>query len=290
MTELPHDFERYLASKRTVDDRALNAAVWRALRQQLDSVERAPLMVLELGAGTGTMVERILAWDLFGERAVHYTAIDKEPDNIRSLRSGLERVGAQLELHAETADLNRIVDRTDRWHCYDLLIAHAFLDLIDLPSMLPSIAQLLRPGGLFYATINFDGVSAFEPTIDPVFDDLVERLYHETMDTRTIGGKPSGDSRTGRHMFGHLRANGFEILEAGSSDWVVFARENGDYRDDEAFFLRYILGFIQEALRDHPALERTAFARWMQTRYDQLAHGDLVYVAHQLDFLARRRP
>ena len=103
------------------------------------------------------------------------------------------------------------------------------------PTTLPGLVSLLRPGGLCYFTIAFDGATILQPVIDPVLDVQIETLYHQTMDLRRIAGQRSGDSCTGRHLFGHLRAAGVEILDAGSSDWVIFAGPQG-YPSDEAYF------------------------------------------------------
>src|SRR5438046_3193087 len=100
------------------------------------------------------------------------------------------------------------------------------------------------PQGLAWLTINFDGVTTLEPTIDATLDAHIERLYHSTMDTRPTGG----DSQSGRHLFGHLRGGGAEILAAGPSDWVVFARD-GRYPADEAYFLHFILHFFEDSDR-----------------------------------------
>ena len=48
-------FIRYLAAKKTVDDRSLNADVWRTMVEGVPARPR----VLEIGGGIGTMVERI---------------------------------------------------------------------------------------------------------------------------------------------------------------------------------------------------------------------------------------
>jgi hypothetical protein len=106
------------------------------------------------------------------------------------------------------------------------------------------------------------------------------------MDQRVIAGQPSGDSRTGRHLFQQLRTAGIELLEAGSSDWVVFAGPNG-YRGDEAYFLHHIIHTIDLALRDHAQLEARRFSTWIAQRHAQVEQGSLVFIAHQLDFLAR---
>ena len=47
------DFTRYLASKRTVDDRALNRQVWQTLTDAVagELAPDRPLRVLEVGAG-----------------------------------------------------------------------------------------------------------------------------------------------------------------------------------------------------------------------------------------------
>jgi hypothetical protein len=157
---------------------------------------------------------------------------------------------------------------------------------MDVPAVLPLLFSLLRPGGLFYATIVFDGATILEPEIEPKLDAQIETLYHQTMDLRIVAGKPSGDSRTGRHLFGHLRDAGAELLDVGSSDWVVFAGPNG-YLADEGFFLHFIIHTIHTALEGHPDLDGAVFADWIAQRHAQIRGGSLVYIAHQLDFLVR---
>ncbi len=53
------DYARYLAAKTTVDDRALNRHVLAELRHLMPA--GAP-RVLEIGAGLGTMVARLMDW------------------------------------------------------------------------------------------------------------------------------------------------------------------------------------------------------------------------------------
>ena len=75
-------FTRYLAAKKSVDDRALNRHVWHSLAQAVSpAVQNGPVQVLEIGAGIGTMVERLVEWGLL-HRAT-YTAIDAEPRSDR---------------------------------------------------------------------------------------------------------------------------------------------------------------------------------------------------------------
>jgi SAM-dependent methyltransferase len=299
-----YEFTRYLAAKKSVDDRALNLHVWQTLAREIKK-KPAPVCALEVGAGIGTMIERTLDWGLFTE--VDYEAIDALPGNIECafkrlsqwagrqgysvnpvnqekliLRGG-DR-GASIRLAA--IDLFDFIAREQNTRKWDVLIAHAFLDLMDVPLTLPPLFQILKPGGLFYFTLTFDGATILEPVIDPELDELVDRLYHRTMDRRLTRGKPSGDSRAGRHLFEHLKNTGVQVLDAGASDWVVFAAQ-GAYPQDEAYFLHFIIHTIQEALARQPELEAGAFADWIAKRHAQVESGELVFIAHQLDFVGR---
>jgi SAM-dependent methyltransferase len=299
-------FTRYLAAKKSVDDRALNRHVWDSLSRALDSAAQGgPLEILEIGAGIGTRVERLVDWGAL-QRAV-YTAIDVDPDTSEACCQHLpasmtergfdvqqemprqlrfRRDGSDIVVEVETIDIQHLIARTSGARRWDILIAHAVLDLLDLSSTLPGLVSLLRPGGVCYFTIAFDGATILQPVLDPRLDAQIERLYHQTLDLRRVAGAPAGDSRTGRHLFEQLRAAGLDILDAGSSDWVVFAGSQG-YPVDEAYFLHYIIQTIDLALRGHSDLDPVDFEAWIARRHAQIEAGSLVYIAHQLDFLGR---
>lgn len=300
-----YSFTRFLSAKRTVDDRAFNRHVWQQLLSLLHTMAtRQPVHILELGAGIGSMAERLIGANVLTEAT--YTAIDANPDAVAqgqreaqrwALEAGfhyhLNTTGGRLQrdhqdvtLHLETVDLFDFIAQQRGQRTWELLVAHALLDLLDVPTTLPVLLSVLSPGGLFYFPITFDGATILEPAIDPSYDALIEALYHATMDQRLVQGRRSGDSRTGRHLFGQLRALGAEVLSAGSSDWVVFAGSEG-YPDDEAYFLHDIINTIHMALAHHPELEAERFARWVHQRHAQIEDGTLVYIAHQLDLLGR---
>ncbi len=304
---LSYSFPRYLASKKSVDDRALNRHVWRTLSAELAlRPANTPLRVLEIGAGIGTMVERALEWGLL--KQANYTALDAQRENINQAlnrlsqwasqtgyqvqqsSSGLriQRLEQDITVHFEAIDLFDFIAREDYQTNWEVVIAHAFLDLLDLPSALPQILRLCTPGGLFYFSLNFDGLTVLEPVIDPVFDAQVLALYHRSMDERRIAGKPSGDSRAGRRLFDHITASGGRILDAGSSDWVVFPIR-GAYLAEEAYFLHFIIHTIHRELAHHPELDADRLADWVTARHAQIDRGELVYIAHQLDFVGRVR-
>jgi hypothetical protein len=293
---MPFDYARFLAAKTTVDDRALNRQV---LAEMCRLMPAGAPRVLEVGAGLGTMVARLMDWGLIN--AGEYTLLDVDRQLLddsrrwlcdwaaaRGVRSnplpdGL-RVG-DLRVRLVQAELGSYLEAGHRASA-DVLIANAVLDLVDVPAVLPGLLRLLIPGGLYWFTINYDGDSIFTP--DHPCDDQIMCAYHRDMDERFRYGGPPGDSRTGRRLFHYLRAVGAPALAAGSSDWVVSARPDRNYPDDEAYFLRSILNAFQNALGNGEERVKPAdLADWLAVRGRQLAAGELVYIAHQLDFVGR---
>jgi hypothetical protein len=288
-------YARYLAAKTTVDDRAINRQVLAELRGLMPA--GAP-RVLEVGAGLGTMVARLLAWGVVG--AGEYILLDADRQLLdcsrRWLRDWAAALGIRtdmlpdgvqvgdLRVHLVHAELGGYL-ATAHGQLADVLIANAVLDLVDVPAVLPGLLRLV-PGGVYWFTINYDGESIFAP--GHPHDDQVMRAYHRDMDERVRYGRPAGESRTGRRLFHHLREAGAPALAAGSSDWVVYPAPTGNYPADEAYFLRSILNTIRDALRYRQGwLEPADLAEWLAVRYRQLAAGELVYIAHQLDFVGR---
>lgn len=301
-------FPRYLAAKTSVDDRALNRHVWNTLMDALQRRASAPpLRILEVGAGIGTMVERWLTWSSI--RDVHYTALDVNPSNVVELCRRLPAWALQRGWGGEpngddgtltlmqansVAVVAPVVDdffafaaRQDSRRCYDLLIAHAFMDLVDTHRAIAAAWSLLKPAGLLYATLVFDGATILLPTLDPVLDATIVREYHATMDERVKErGEPSGDSCSGRHLLAHLVATEAAILAAGSSDWVVVPQQ-GAYPHDEAYFLHVIIATVSQALQGRAGLDQDDLAEWIGARHAQIERGELICIAHQLDVLAR---
>jgi SAM-dependent methyltransferase len=290
------DYARYLAAKTTVDDRAINRQVLAELRRLTPA--SAP-RILEVGAGLGTMVARLLDWAAVA--AGEYILLDADQRLLDSSRRWLRDWAAarglpcdprpdgllvgDLRVRLVHAELGSYLEAAAGAPA-DVLIANAVLDLVDVPAVLPGLLRLLVPGGVYWFTVNYDGESIFVP--GHPHDGQIMRAYHRDMDERVRYGRPAGESQTGRHLFHHLRAAGAPALAAGSSDWVVHAGPDGTYPGDEAYFLRSILDTIRSALRDRPdRVEPADLAGWLAERGRQLAAGELVYIAHQLDFVGR---
>lgn len=302
----PGQFVRYLSAKRSIDDRALNRVVLDALREQvLPGPSDRPLRILEIGAGNGTMVERLVEWGLV--RRADYVGLDADAHAVADGAASVARWAAARGLQATSAgtsasrvrgpdldlsvrlvqgDLLRFDPGAIDVEPIDLVIANQFLDLMDVGALLPRLWSWLRPDGFFWFTTNYDGETILEPAIAPELEAQIFALYNRSMDERKRDGEPAGDSRCGRHLFGHLAASGAEILAAGSSDAVVFPTA-GRYVRDESVFLHHILDTIGNELRGSPGLDAARFAAWLDERHRQVDRATLVYIAHQIDFFGR---
>jgi len=300
-----YSYPRYLEAKRTVDARALNRRVWARFVDELAARGPSPVRVLEVGGGVGATVERIVtALESRPVDALDYTFVDIEPENVEAaqerLRTWARGRGYSVSAGAPQVWTGGPVEVTVRFAAadlfdvagahegppYDALVAQAVLDLMDISDALGALAPLLAPGALWYLPIHFDGVTALEPRVDPELDARVERLFHESMADSAPENERAG-AHCGRRLVRHLHDSDAALLEAGSSDWVVVPREEGGYPGDEAYFLHHILHFIETELTGHPDLEAEAFANWVATRRRQVEAGRLIYIAHQLDALAR---
>ena len=180
---MEYSFPHYLLSKQSVDDRALNRTVLDSLKANLPA---APIRIIEVGAGIGTMLARLVRWDVVTK--ADYILVDEMAENIQTAREwiplwavesglGVERIEQdQLRVFDQTRDVRIRLECADVFDFIqknkapaDLLIAHAFLDLLPMPESMPSLLALTKH--LAWLTINFDGVTSLEPTIDPALDE-----------------------------------------------------------------------------------------------------------------------
>jgi SAM-dependent methyltransferase len=305
------NFQRYLSAKRTVDDRALNRRVESRLADEVR--DRDHLRVLEIGAGIGATLTRFLARPWFPDR-VTYTALDLKKENLSSARERLpawaaprgfavrhagdrlvcSRDDQRVEVEFQTADAFDFLAETDKK--WDLVVAHAFVDLVDPADALAAFRGALAPDGLAYCPITFDGETVFEPAADGrtdrgtdreanhetdrKFEDRLTECFHRHIDA-------SGDSRAGRHLLSLASKSG-EVLAAGGSDWVVRPCSNGTgYPADEAYFLDCIVEMVSRAVAGESEIDSNRLADWTARRRDQITDAELVYCAHQLDLLVQ---
>jgi len=285
---MDHADVRYLESKLTVDERARSRRVVERLLAELPD---GPT-VLDVGAGTGATLRLLLEW---GVRDGAYRGVDRSealvehaigalPGDLAGeyeVQRGEDGAGDDgdggegfevggIEARFEVGDALDLPDGSA-----DLVVAQALLDLVPVVEAMDRIEGALRPGGLAYLPITFDGVSVFLP--DHPDDGVVVDAYHAAIEEQ-----PGRNSRAGRRLISHLGDRDGELLAVGASDWIVRPRGDG-YPADEAYFLGRILDFVEEGVVGSGVDAND----WLAERRRQLDAADLAYVAHGYDLLYR---
>ena len=283
---------RYLKAKAVVDDDALNARVYDALAQGISDMGGRPIRVIELGAGVGSTFRRLFERGLLSSG--EYTMVDLDSESLEEASRVVDgAVGSgrheNLSVDFVVADaVAYLQGEAGAGRLADVIIAQALVDLLNVPEFLEAAANALRPGGLLYLPITFDGETVFEPTANAVLNARVIDNYHRAMDDRrTPNGLPTGGCKAGRALFSEIPQAGLEIAAAGSSDWVVYPQDGG-YPGDVAYFLHHIINFVWETLSENAVVFSAGLEEWVAGRHRQVELGELVYIAHQLDVLARK--
>lgn len=304
-----HSLARYLEAKQTVDDRALNRRVWSDFLDRLWERHSADkrLAILDVAGGIGSTAHRILRAlpdDLSGE--IEYTLVDVDPDLIRGARMKLPEWGHKCGFSAQATATTVTVEQPElditiylvcedafdylleeAPQSYDCVITQAWLDLVHLDTALKRIFRVLCEDGLFYGPIHFDGETQFVPTVDDDLDECVVEIYHRSLDERETEYGSAGGSRTGSRLLDQIPTVGGRTCSVGSSDWIVRPNGNGDYPNDEAYFLKHILRFVESEIIEADELAHERAKKWLETRRAQVESGTLQYIAHHLDILAK---
>ena len=272
MTDIDH--AAYLDAKRGLDDRSLNRDVLRAFA---DALPPEPT-VLEVGAGTGTMVQRLHEWGVIN--AGRWVAVDTHEG---AIRAGRKRIashpdgsvdesagggGATVRLGEFTIDF-RVADAfeyaasTDE--SFDAVVGCAFFDVVDAA---PAVERLGAVAPLAYAPITYDGETTLSPA-DPG-DEAVFDAYHRHMRAYRPGG-PEGSAALARAAE--------SIVADGPSPWVI----EPPYDTDDETVLAHLLDTIETSVGEtgHDAGD------WASRRRATMAAGDLTYRARNRDLLVR---
>jgi len=282
-------FIEYLEAKRPVDDRSLHPRVWTTFLRGLEDLRTSgSIEVAELGAGIGTMCERVFG--SLGTAGIRYHLVDENPMLLetagRRILASCYPDSASLpdsvQLHAGDA-IAWLADLAPG-KTFNAFLANAFLDLVDIPLVLGRTFERLEAGGLAYLTINYEGLTDFIPALES--DQEVLTRYNDSM--RGWKGSYRGTDKSGNRILGYLLDRGYPILEAGASDWVVTPRQDSSgaagYSREEAVFLRAILGMVEDSV-SRSGCDPVLLSEWLKTRRKQVDEGKLVYIAHQLDIL-----
>ena len=285
------DYVQYLDVKKSIDDRSLNKTVLLEFSTWLraESERKETLKVLEIGAGIGTMIERLLEASLLIN--CHYIALEPETlfkdaalDRLSEWANkhncdfkidsaGLWLINSnELNLRIEwvEADAGKI-DKLFGEDEFDVLLSHAVIDLLPVPEIMPSILEKLKAQGGCYFSLNFSGGTDFYPEHES--DHVISSNYHADMDSRfpDIDWQPS---LTGSTLPNWLKNYGCQKVIEGESDWQLGElgelEESGGLNKEDGLFVRNILDTIKKALTDLPGLDA-----WLSVRYKQLEQRQL---------------
>ena len=296
-------FNEYLEAKYALDNRSFNSAVNGAFLSALE--HHTQLSCLDVGTGTGAMLGRVI--DANPQLSLTLTGLDCQSDLLtmacakvkRQLENqnfsvcfdgkdifgkGLDR---EIRVSFECGYLDEFF-RSISNQAFDLITAHAVIDLLPLPTTLENFATRLKDGGLVYSTINYDGDTSLLPVYaDPTFERQLLDNYNASMEKRRISGELTGGAYAGRRLHTALTQTGFKIIAVGSSDWNITPID-GRYRDQDDICLVALLDMIRGENADCTSVDASALSDWYQHRLYQLEQGQLGMIVHQLDILARK--
>lgn len=285
-------FADFLDAKLALDERSLDPAVNSALRQRLAAMPA--LSALDVGSGSGASIARMQRWRPSGGWSL--TALDRDPGLLeracataRRVLPGSISMGDEVHCHRAGIRVDFVACELAAYrpaHPFDLILAHAFLDLVPLAPALTAFGRWLRPDGLVYATINCDGAPELAPRYeDAAFESALLACYARSMEARRVNGLATGGAQCGRRLLECLPRLGFSVLAAGRSDWRIGASE-GVYPDRDDDCLYALIELVCKEGRLSGALDASALRRWHERRVHDVQACRLEMRVPNVDVLA----
>lgn len=314
------DFPAYLEAKFAIDSASLNPPLYAQFQDHLRHI--VDPRVLDLGTGTGAMLRRIIELELSG--LVQLVGLDREEQNLVAAVDRIEQAlkdrGYNIAEKRESPEAKTIRakkgDKAIRvelrqgdildtrtigtLESFDCVTAHALMDLMPLKRAVALIRTLLKADGVFYSTLNYDGLTVLLPEYaEASFERRLLRIYNRSMERRRSRGRRTGGSLSGRRLYRALLEGGFAILGMGPSDWNV-SPSAGGYAEEQKLFLTAIISMIEreagrlrtgsgagKAAGAGPIIDPQLLADWYIDRLEAAQKDNLSLIVHQIDLLAR---
>lgn len=277
----------WLATRAPYDEAALDPGATAAIRAWAERLPPdRPLLVVDLGSGTGVALARVRRW--LGSRRMLAYAVDQDADLLARAAPLVPQCdGSQVmpivgDLLLPLEALGGPSDGT-----VDLVVGHALADLLPLDRLASRVAALLRPGGLAHLALVYDGETAFASRDDPHLpqrDRPVVAAFHRHMDRPASSVPGYGGSTAGRRLGAALVAAGLEVVADAPSVWHVRA---GDGPGGLGVLAR-LIRFVAESAREVGGVPPGNLARWEEDCRAAVAAGTLTVRVGHRDLLARK--
>lgn len=297
-------FRDYLDIKSALDGHSLNAQVYSAFLEALRGRER--LDCLDIGVGTGASLWRLLNANLSAD--LNVTAVGRDAELLglafRRTLVLLRARGYAVETPGDTdlraqrgacrvaidfvaADL-RDLDPGGEAGRFDAVIAQQALELLPLAGVAGRVGHWLKPRGMFYAPLNYDGgTSLFPGYQEREVEERILAAYDAAVERRQVWDREGGGVRAGQRLYEALADRGFEPVAYGSSDWSLTPVRRA-YRDREQLCLVELLKAIRDEAAGADGLAGETVGGWYVDRLRDIGRGRLGLVVHRLDVLAQK--
>ncbi|WP_239678491.1 methyltransferase [Natronosporangium hydrolyticum] len=118
------------------------AVLWDVLTAELDRQGAGPLVVIDVGGGTGGFAVPL------AEAGHQVTVVDPSPDALAALTRRAADAGVAERVRALQGDGDRLAELVAPGAA-DMVLCHSLLEVVDEPAeVLRSVAAALRPGGV----------------------------------------------------------------------------------------------------------------------------------------------
>ena len=280
------DYPRYLKALQPVSARAQSDALYEqfldALGTRAAAVDR-PLRLLEIGAGRGDQMQRVLADARARGLPLRYEALEPNDANravAARLAASERQEGSTATIHSD-AFLSFAASLSGPR--YDAVIARSVLDLMPLLDALSCIDKITCTPCMLYAPLTFGMVTRLAPQVPDLSlgtEDKILSIYHSTiLDKTNLKNKDIPSHKIGSWSNDN---NASVVMEA--SDWVISPSKK-TYKNDEAYVIACILGFMYDEAISTSCIEKENLDAWWEARTRMLQQKRLIYTANQFDLL-----